>query len=56
MSEIKYKKDLTVPILPLDEVLELMQDDDYVTRMAAKGYYERYYLHVNSLHNDRPSE
>ena len=53
---MEYKKDLTVPILPLDEVLEMMQDDDYVIRMAAKGYYERYYLNKNRLHNDRPSE
>lgn len=48
------KKEIEVPVLPLEEVLECMQDKDEVIRMAGKEYYIKHYL--NRLHNDRPSE
>ena len=48
------KKEITLPIIPLDEVLACMSDKDEVVRMAAKAYYNQYYM--NRSHNDRPSK
>ena len=44
----------TLPLIPLEEILECMYDDDEVVRMAAKEYYVQHYL--NRQQNERPSK
>lgn len=43
-------------LVPLEDVLQCMMDDDEFIRMAAKAYYDMHYSNVNKLHNDCPSE
>ena len=45
-----------IPIIPLDEVLKAMSDNDEIVRMAAKSYYSQYYMDKNRLQNERPSK
>jgi len=45
-----------LPLVPLEEVLQCMQDKDEIVRKAAKAYYNQYYTNTNRLHNERPSK
>ena len=45
-----------IPLVPLEEVLQCMQDKDEIVRKAAKAYYNQYYTNMNRLHNERPSK
>lgn len=44
----------TLPLVPLDDVLQCMFDKDEIVRKAAKAYYNQYYS--NRLQNGRPSK
>lgn len=43
-------------LVPLDDVLKCMMDDDEFIRMTAKAYYEMHYSNMNKLYNDHPSK
>ena len=45
------EKERLIPLVPLEDVLKCMNDKDEVVRMAAKTYYNQYYL--NRSQNER---